>query len=660
MPYFHNMVGLLTETIGNPTPQRIPFIVDQQLPRADLPFPIAPQEWHFRQSIDYSVTANRAVLDLASKMGENFLFNIYRMGSNSIKRGNSDTWTISPRRLAALGRGGAAGGGRGAGGGGGGGGGGGRGGNAGNPADNPQWKALRAPELRDPRGFILSANQPDFPTATKFVNALLETGITVHQATAPFTVSGKSYPAGSYVVMAAQPFRPHVMDMFEPQDHPDDFAYPGAPPTRPYDNAGWTLAYEMGVQFDRVLDPFTGPFRKIEDWNVKPAAGKVTTAQRAAGYFTSHAANDAFTAVNRLLRANEDVYWLRSPVTANGKTYPAGTLYIASKSSTLPALQKLATDLGIDFEGTTTKPAGDALKLNKARIGLWDSYGGSMEAGWNRWILQQFDFVECPANGAGPSARTGCEFDRVFAPQLDAGNLNAKYDVLVFSGGIPAMGGGAGRGGRGGGGGAGGDEAPGAGAGGGGAAQFNDADLPAEYRNQRGSITTERTMPIIKQFIENGGTVIVIGGSTANMAAQLGLPLTNHLVENGQPLPGTKFYVPGSVLRVRADPTSPLLAGMPEQVDVFFDNSPVFKLGPDAAARGVKSVAWFDSKTPLRSGWAYGQNYLEGGVAAVEANVGKGKVFLFGPDITQRGQTHGTFKMLFNGIFYGSATPTRM
>ncbi|MDB4885186.1 MAG: peptidase carboxypeptidase, partial [Gemmatimonadetes bacterium] len=83
-PYFHNMIGLLTETIGNPTPQVIPFIPDQQLPRADLPYPIAPQPWHFRQSIEYSLTANRAVLDLASRQRENLLFNNWRMARNSI------------------------------------------------------------------------------------------------------------------------------------------------------------------------------------------------------------------------------------------------------------------------------------------------------------------------------------------------------------------------------------------------------------------------------------------------------------------------------------------------------------------------------------------------------------------------------------------------
>ena len=90
---------------------------------------------------------------------------------------------------------------------------------------------------------------------------------------------------------------------------------------------------------------------------------------------------------------------------------------------------------------------------------------------------------------------------------------------------------------------------------------------------------------------------------------------------------------------------------MHSHADIFFDNSPAFHLSPDAKSKGLSSVAWFDSPTPLRSGWAWGQNYLEGGAAALEANYGKGKLYMFGPEITFRGQPHGTFKFLFNGIY---------
>ena len=124
--------------------------------------------------------------------------------------------------------------------------------------------------------------------------------------------------------------------------------------------------------------------------------------------------------------------------------------------------------------------------------------------------------------------------------------------------------------------------------------------------------------------------MIAIGGSAMGAVQQFGLPVTNHLVENGAPLPREKFYVPGAVLRVAVDDTNPLAHGLDKELDVFFDNNPVFKLAPDAAAKGVRRVAWFADAAPLRSGWAWGQQYLDKGVTMVETSVGQGRVFLHG------------------------------
>lgn len=594
---FHNTIAMLTEIIGSPTPMRIPLVLQRQIPSGDIALPIAPQEWRMKQSVEYSLSLDRAVLDYASRMRENVLFNIYTMGKHSIERGSRDTWTANPRRDGAIAT------------------------RLGDAPDSVKWAAMKAPEIRDPRGYIIPSSQADFPTATKFINALRETGITVLRATSDFDVKGKQYPAGSYIVKTAQAFRPHIIDMFEPQVHPDVIPYPGANPTPPYDNAGWTLAFQMGVEFDRILDGFTGPFEKVTAWNTTPPAGKVIAmAGAATGYVTNNRPNDSFIALNRLLKSNEDVVRLASPMNVNGKTYPAGALYVRGKSTTQANLQKVATPLGLTFDAVASAAPSDATPMRTPRVGLWDTYGGSMPAGWTRWILEQFEFP----------------FERVFAPQLDAGNLNAKYDVLVFvTGAIPGTGGG-GRGGRGGGA-AGNDEMP--------------ALMPAEYRDQFGRVTVDKTLPKIREFIEKGGTVLAIGSSATNLAAFLKLPIENHLVESGTPLPRTKFYTPGSLLSARIDTSNPLAQGMADHADVFFDDSPVFKLGPDAAAQGVKAVAWYDSKAPLRSGWSWGQQYLENGVVAAEAKLGAGRVLLFGPEILQRAQPHGTFKFLFNGIY---------
>jgi len=476
---------------------------------------------------------------------------------------------------------------------------------------------LRDPAKRDARGYIIPANQPDFPTATKFINTLRHVGVTVLRATSPFTVSGKSYPSGSFVVKTAQAFRPYVLDMFEPQDHPNDFAYPGGPPKRPYDNAGWTLAYQMGVQFDRVVDGFDGPFTKLEGLAPVPA-GIVAATNGAVGYVFSHRQNDAFTAINRLLKAGEEVYWLQAPVTANGKSYPAGSFYVAAKASTLPLVQRAATDLGVTFDGTTARPSGDATKLSSPRIALIDVYGGSMPSGQIRWLLEQFEFP----------------YTVVYPQDIDAGNLKSKFDALIVPSGIVGQSSrGGGRGGQ------------------------AAGTVPAEYQHMLGSITEQKSIPAIKAFLDEGGNVVSIGTS-ARLGDMLGLPIYNALVERSptgdeRALPAEKFYVPGSILSVAVDNSTGIAAGQPSRLDVFYDNSPAFRLGPDAALKGVRPIAWFDSDHPLRSGWAWGQNYLEGAVAIAEANVGRGHLYLFGPEITFRAQPHGTFKFLFNGLYGG-------
>jgi hypothetical protein len=615
--YFHNMIGLLTETIGNPTPMRIPFVANRQLPSADLPLPIAPQEWKFRNSIDYSVTANYAVLDVASRYKDTFLYNIWRMGRNSIADGSRDSWTVSPSRLDAVrdsmqaGRGNAAGGPAGvmtAGG---------QFGGAANAEASQRYLAmLRRPEARDPRGYILSADQPDFPRVVHLINALRENGITVHRATAAFTVNGTRYPAGSYVLKTAQPFRPHILDMFEPQDHPNDFLYPGGPPIPPYDAAGWTLAYQMGVKFDRILEGFDGPFVEVKDWNVKPAAGTVASGS-AAGYVIPAHYNDAFPAAVRLVAAGEEVY----RVTAAAPGIPAGSFYVAAGANTRARLQPIAAELGLNVAAAPSRPGSGMTRMRAPRVALWDRYGGSMPSGWTRWLLEQ---KQIP-------------FDVVYAPQLDAGDLRAKYDAIILvDGAIPAR--------DGQGGGFGGGDAP-----------RSPESVPAEFRAALGNTSVARTVPQLKTFLEQGGTVVTIGSSTV-LARHLGLPVGDKLVDaQGKALPREQFYVPGSVLRVRVDTTQSSAFGMAAQTDVFFDDSPAFTLGPDAEARGVRRVAWYDTANPLRSGWAWGQKHLEGGAAAVEAKVGQGTLYLFGPEILYRAQPHGTFKFLFNSLAASAA-----
>ncbi len=617
--HFHNMIGLLTEIIGGPTPEEVPLVPSRLIPNNNTPNPVTPQKWHFKQSIDYSVSLNFAVLDYAARNSDHLLYNIYSMGKNSIERGNSDYWTPYPKRIEAINTAyqadqaktrGARG-----------------GGVAAAAADPMGWgsrsagmplkfyeSVMRDPLLRDPRGYIIPANQADFATATKFVNALIRTGIGVEKATADFTVAGKKYPAGSFIVKTAQAFRPHIIDMFEPQNYPNDFQYPGGPPIRPYDAAGWTLAYQMGVTFDRMLEGFDGPFQRLPYGELQTIPAKV--AAGSGGYVLSTKMNDAFLAVNDLQKAGVEVF----RITQGSEM---GNFYVPASAKAKATLDQVAQSAGLRVTGLSKKPTQAMEKVKLLRVALWDTYGGSMPSGWVRWLMEQYHF---PCNV-------------IYSKEIDAGNLKNKYDVIVFvTRAIPVY--------------RGADNDPYAAF----RTETKEEEIPSEFHPTMGRITANQSIAPLKAFLEAGGKVVTIGSST-NLAYHLGLPVRSALSEltatgEERELPSGKYYVPGSILRVSVDSSAKASWGLPGQADVYFDNSPVFHLSSEAVAKGqLTPLAWFPNNKPLRSGWAWGEAYLQDGVAAFEAKVGQGKLYAFGPEITFRAQSHGTFKWLFNQLY---------
>ncbi|MDG2533840.1 M14 family zinc carboxypeptidase [Sphingomonas sp. HITSZ_GF] len=605
--YFHNAIGLLTEIIGGPTPAKIPLVPSTQLPRGDEMMPIAPRDWRLQDSLDYQWSLDRAVIDYASRNRERLLFNIWRMAANSIARGSRDSWTITPAKVDRLSNAATlkAEGGEGA-----------RGPKKIDPALYD--KLLRVPEERDPRAYVIPAAQRDMPTAIAFLNALIKAGVEVERADQPFTAGGKTYAAGSYIVRAAQAYRPHVLDMFEPQDHPHDTEFPGGPPTPPYDITGYTLAYQMGIGFDRLLDEAPPPQTPVTGL-MTPPPGHVT-GSGAAGWLVGHETNNSFILTNRLLKAGVQARWLSQATTADGVTLQPGALWVPASPAAKATIEQAVKELGIDALAVSTAPTGPSIALKPVRIGLVDRWGGLISAGWTRWLLERFEFP----------------FEQVFPQRLDAGNLKRDYDVLLFTDdALPAKGA------------WGSDRA---------AKQPEAKDTPAEMRAMLGSITDEKTVPVIAQFVKQGGAAVTIG-SSGRLAELLDAPLAAALSreEEGKqrPLPTTSFYIPGSLLRARVDTTQPLAYGLPSEVDMFFNSSQSFvPVGSQASAR---RVSWFEGRNLLRSGWAVGQERLAGTIVVADVDIGKGKLFVMGPEVAQRAQSYGTFKFLFNALLYGAA-----
>jgi hypothetical protein len=314
--------------------------------------------------------------------------------------------------------------------------------------------------------------------------------------------------------------------------------------------------------------------------------------------------------VNRLLKAGQEVYTLKqSP----------GTFFVRSNNSTAPLIGTIAKERGVRFAAEAAPNQNAISRLRIPRVALWDVYGGEISSGWMRFVFDQFEFP----------------YDVVFANDIDNSDLSAKYDVLILPDGARL------------------------------AAPVDSGmtfqprgqpapeKIPAEFRSHLGRISVSKSLPRIKSFVQNGGTLLALGDG-AEIAYKLDLPVSDAVVGlDDKPLPTSKYYVPGSVLSVAVDNTNPIAWGAGQRADIFFDNNPAFRIRSTGGDLGVKRVAWFDSPTPLRSGWAWGQKVLDGAAEIVAAPLGKGNVVLYGPQVHFRGQTHGAFKFLFNGIYYG-------
>jgi hypothetical protein len=357
----------------------------------------------------------------------------------------------------------------------------------------------------------------------------------------------------------------------------------------------------MGIQFDRVLTDLQAPLETIPYGQLQQASPAFVTGNY---YAFPTSDNASFTLVNDLLKAGVEVtktkesFWVKHSTEANT---------ILAKAT-------------VKISPLASMPQKASKKLGSKRIGLWDVYGGSMPSGWLRWILEQHHF----------------DFKLVFAKEIDKGNLRAKYDALIFvSRAIPSVK----------------PETPN---------EYTskepvESDIPEEFRETMGKITASKSVPALRAFLEDGGDIITIG-SSSNLAYHLNLPVKNALVEvvggKERDLPGEKFYIPGSVMQVAVDDAVEANWGMSPKADVYFSASPVFHLAAESVAHGnLIPLAWYASDKTLRSGWAFGQTYLQDGIAAFQAKVGKGNLFVYGPEITFRAQTHNTFKMVFNSLF---------
>ncbi len=337
VPYYHNMIGLLTET-GHRTPSPRYYPPDSIPKRVGgkssngseifYPYPWKGGESHFRDAVEYMINASLGVLNLAADRKEAYLYNIYDMGRDAIGDENGE----------------------------------------------------------HAFAYVIPDEQWDRGEAANLVNILKYGGIEVHQATADFQAGDSAYNKGDIIIYGAQAFRPYLEDLLEKQTYPDQYRYSGGPPVPPYDLTGWTLPMQMAVEVQRIDTTFTARAQLVQG-EYRIAEEKVPN-DAEYGYILSNRENLSALAVNRILKMGGNV----AIASDSTEHILPGYFIIENGNEIRTVLEDIAKTRGLVFRGLSTKPAVNVKRLSPIKLGIYKSWMANMDEGWTRWVLEQFEF----------------------------------------------------------------------------------------------------------------------------------------------------------------------------------------------------------------------------------------------------------------------------
>jgi hypothetical protein len=534
------------------------FPADKRDLRAETlyPSPWTGGWWRLGDAVRYMHVASVAVLDFAAKYREDLLYNRYQSGRDVVAR-----YTQGP-----------------------------------------------------PYAYFVTQDQPDPVAPVELLRRLAYNGVRVSRLTTAVHHEGIDYPAGTWVVPMDQPFAELVRQVLEVQEYPDLREYPEGPPEQPYDAAGWTLPYQMGVRVAEATQPLPAATRAALEplttealpWDaevgdaapfdvapgtgfddhpvaraIRPLPGRISGSGPA--LHLDPAQNNSYKALNAAWDAGATVRFVAQE---------GGRYVVTGLADGL--VRGLVDDLALR---AARGPASGTV-LDRARVGLYRPWTASMDEGWTRWILERYGFA----------------FTNVRDADVLAGDLRDRYDVLV----LPAERTGSLRDG------------------------FERGTVPDQYAGGMGDPGIRE----ITAFVAAGGTLVCMNQASDLCIEELHLPVTNVVGDVGR----ADFFGSGTILRVATDAEHMVMAGMPSDASIFFDRSPVFETGD--GFDGTVLARYAESGSPLLSGYLLGEAHIQGKAAAVDVRVGDGHVVLLGFRPQWRGQPWGSFRVLFNSVLF--------
>jgi hypothetical protein len=445
-----------------------------------------------------------------------------------------------------------------------------------------------------PFAYVISSRQSDAPEAALLAQKMIDNGLDVYASKSGFKANGVAYPAGSWIIPMDQPFSALAKEMFERQHYPDALANGTSKAIDlPYDVTGWTLPLQMGVSVDEVTDPLTADERALTAKIEKAELPDASVEGVGAVFAVSHKTNASFQLVNAALQAGATISLAQDPVkTAEGAETGAFLISGASRAS----IADLTKKYGISAVAVAA-PA-HTLAIKKARVGVYRPWSPSIDEGWTRWILENYGF--------GPQS--------IYNADMRAADLRSRYDVIV----LPDMS----------------------------SRQLMDGFgvgvVPGEYAGGIGQDGLEN----LREFAREGGTLIALNRTAGSLIPLMSLPVQNIL----EGVKSDKFFCSGALLRIETEHADlPINFGASDSPVVMFQNGPAFQ--PQSGFHGAVLARYPRETNPLESGLLLHPEAIQGKAAAIELVYGKGRIVLFGFKPQFRGQSHATYKYLFNELY---------
>lgn len=560
---YHNIAGLLTESasakLATPMyihPNQLNFGIRGPLrrrtfphykPMATFPSPWPGGWWSLRDIVEQKKIASWAILDLAARHKETVLRNAYLKAIRQSERGAKG----------------------------------------------------------NPYAYVIPRSQHDPLTAEKLVQKLLVQGIEINIAKKELVIDDVTYPEGTYVIFLGQPKMGAIRSLLGRTFFPDDAwtRMDDGTPMPSIDTATDTMAEYMGVRVDPIQSSFVGDFEVITDYN-KPMGKLLGKSQ--IGYVFDGRLNDSFKAVNKLLGKGVKLQRVDEEVEVGGIIFPPGAFVAPAKCE--ETLKEVAQEIGLDFHALEEELEAEIHDVEQLRVGIYQRYwGGNMDEGWTRWILEQFEFP----------------YKTLMDDDIKKGDLKKWLDVII----LPD------------------DQTPlitGDGVEDWSLARGRPLVFPPEYRSGIG----DEGINALNKFIENGGTLVMFNQTCEFALEKLGLKVRN-VVKGLEP---KEFLCSGSTLKAKVDTTNALGYGMPKDALILHWESPVYEILPSMYNEKYEVIVSYPEHDILQSGRLIGEDKIAGKIAMLSIQCGDGRTVLIGFRPQHRGQTHGTYKTLFNTL----------